>query len=479
MVSLTEQVLAALATSLLLALLFQTVRLRRLKLERAEPLGDGAHALHDVLTGLSGRNAFQAMLEREVARARRAEDLVGLAILDVNGLKLINDDLGLAAGDEVLRALAGRLLRNSRGSDALARLEGDRFALIIAGCNNLPDILSALYRLRVVWESPCRVDGAELEVSCSIGVSVFPDDAEGVTQLLGHAETALAKAKERGFNSLCIFDESFDRLARDRLARNQQLLHALGAGEFELYVQPQISLPDGRLTGAEGLVRWRHPTEGILTAASFIPLAERLGMMPDLSVWVIEECCRLNSSWARAGFAIVPLSVNVSARHFQGGDVPAVVAAALDRSGLDPRYLHLEITESTALHDVDRMIDQLGAIRALGVGLQLDDFGTGYSSLSYLLRYPLDVLKIDRSFVTDLPDDGQSRAIVKATLAMAKSLGLEVVAEGVETLTQLTCLVDLGCRYFQGFLFAEPMPCAQFEAVLREGRIELPERATA
>ncbi len=471
---------ATLVTGLLVAVLVQTVRMRgmlsdlTLQNRRLREAG-----CNDDLTGLTNRRVLQEIIDLEIAQARRLESRVGLAILDVDNLKLVNDGLGIAAGDLVLTSLAERLERFTRESDTLARLGGDQFALLISKCDDLSDILNAIDRLRRIWEEPLSIDGHQLRVSCSVGLSVYPDDAGDPSELLRNAGTALAQAQERGVDSLAVFSEPSDRLAHQRLVRGQELRLALLNDQFELHLQPLVSIPDGRLTGAEGLIRWRHPTEGLLAAGRFIPLAEQLGLMPELSTWVLREICRRNSEWLAAGLPIVPISVNVSARHFGSDDVPGVVAGILGDSRLDPRFLHLEVTESAALHDVELMTAELGRLREMGVLLHLDDFGTGYSSLSYLMRYPLDVLKIDRSFVTGLHEKDQSRAIVKATIAMAESLGMGVIAEGIETEQELGCLVELGCRSAQGFLLGKPMPCDEFEEILKAGRVEVPDTRAA
>ncbi len=470
-----EFAVSALVTGLLVAVLLQTIRMRgmlsQLTLQNTQLKQASGN---DDLTGLTNRRILQEILGLEIAQAKRSRGRVGLAILDVDGLKLVNDGLGVAAGDQVLTTLAERLGRLTRESDTLARLGGDQFALLISRCDDLSEILTAVERLRGIWAEPLSVDGHQLRISCSIGLSVFPDDAGDPAELLRNAGTAVGQAQEQGADRLSVFDESSNRLARERLVRGQELREALRDGQFELHVQPQVSLPDGRLTGGEGLVRWRHPVEGLLSAARFIPLAEQIGLMPQISTWVLEEICRQNSVWQEAGLKIVPISVNVSARHFRSDDVPGVVAGILRATRLDSRFLHLEVTESAALHDVELMTAELGRLKKMGILLHLDDFGTGYSSLSYLMRYPLDVLKIDRSFVSELHAKDHSRAIVKATIAMADSLGMDVVAEGIETEQELGCLVELGCRSAQGFLLGKPMPCDEFERLLEAGRVAVP-----
>ncbi len=475
-----EFVVSALVAALLVAVLVQTIRMRGMLGELTVQNGELKRAIcRDDLTGLANRRVFQEILDVEIAQAKRFDLHVGVAILDIDDLKLVNDGLGIEAGDRVLTTLARRLARFTREADTLARLGGDQFAIIFARCENLADIFSAVYRLREVWKEPLSIDRQELRVSCSVGLSVFPDDADEGSGLIEHAGTALVQAQERGFDHLSVFDETSDRLAHERLVRGQELKRALEDGQFELYLQPQVSIPDGKLTGAEGLVRWRHPENGLMTAGDFIPLAEQIGLMPEVSTWVLQEICRRNAAWQQAGLPIVPISVNVSARHFQRDDVPHVVRKMLSKSELEPRFLHLEVTESAALHDVELMTRHFGRLKELGVLLYLDDFGTGYSSMTYLMRYPLDVLKIDRSFITALHENEQSRAIVKATMAMASSLGLEVVAEGIETESELTCLVELGCRRAQGFLLAKPMPCDEFEPLIHAGRVPVPSTQAA
>ncbi len=469
-----ELVLLLLAAVLFGAFALQSLRIRymlRELLDRDRRLESADR--RDQLTGLTNRRVFQELLEREIAFSRRFKQPLGVAVLDVDDMKLINDGLGISAGDRVLSEIADRLQRRCRESDTLARLSGNKFGLVVAKCESVSDILTAIYRVRDTWKSPVFTEGHELRISCSIGLSLFPDDADTVSELLGHARRALAQAKERGSGSLSVFDEPADRVAHERLVRSQELKRAFEDNEFELHLQPQVSIPEGTLTGAEGLVRWRHPEEGLLTAGRFVPLAEQIGLMPELSTWVLEEICRQNARWLAAGVPVLPISVNVSVRHFQGGDVPQTVARILDESGLHPRLLHLEVTESAALHDIEMMSKQFEQLRQLGVELQLDDFGTGYSSLSYLTRYPLNVLKIDRSFVTDLQSHGERRAIVSATLAMAESLGLGVIAEGVETVEEFECLIELGCRRAQGFLLGRPMSCEKYERLLESGRVEV------
>lgn len=471
-----DTVLLLLGVSLLGLFCFHSLRTNRLVRELvARARRHEVASCKDELTGLTNRVVFQEILVREIANARRLGGCLGLAILDVDGLKLVNDGIGLDAGDEILRLLGQRLSSFTRDSDTLARLDGDQFALILGNCESPSEILTAVYRLRQIWNPPLLLNGQELSTSCCVGLSVFPEDASDASEILRHADSAVTQAQDRGFNHVRIFDESFDQLAANRLTRSQELRSALREGELELHLQPQASLPSGRLIGAEGLVRWRHPQEGLLTAGLFIPLAEQMGLLPELSTWVLEEICRHCAQWQAAGVPTVPISVNVSVRHFQSGDVPGTVARILEESGLDASYLKLEVTESAALHDVDLMSEQFALLRDQGIGLQLDDFGTGYSSLSYLLRYPLDVLKIDRSFVTGLHEKEHSEAIVRATLALAESLGLEVVAEGVETEDELRCLIGLGCRAAQGYLLGRPVPCDEFETVLIAGRVEIPD----
>jgi diguanylate cyclase (GGDEF)-like protein len=395
---------------------------------------------HDLQTGLPNRRLFHELLVKELAHAKRDRHKVGIAILDLDNFKDINDSLGHGIGDQILRELAERLAAITREADTLARQGGDEFALVISGNDDLPGIRDAMTRIWSVFAEPFTVSEPPIRISATGGISVYPDHGETPELLVGQAESALQWVKGRGGKSWEIFEPTMDRQAGARLKLEQDFHRADRGRELLVYYQPICSIQSGVLEGFEALVRWNHPESGLMSAGQFIPTLEEAGLMPDLGSWLWEEICRQAVEWQDAGLSLKPISVNVSVRQFQAGDVAEIAAAALAKAGLAPDFLQLEITETIAMHETATMIDHLGRCRRLGIRIHLDDFGTGYSSLSYLLQFPVDVLKIDRSFVSGVPDHRHSVAIVKATLALARSLGLQVIAEGVETLEQLRFL---------------------------------------
>ncbi len=332
---------------------------------------------------------------------------------------------GTISGDQILHELAERLQTTTREADTLARHGGDEFALLVASIDDLPGITDAMNRIWQVFEQPFEVGDPDMRISASAGIGVFPDHGDTPEQLVGRAESALQWVKGRGGKRWEIFEPSMDRQARARLKLEQDFHRADRGKELLVYYQPICRVDDGTIEGFEALVRWDHPESGLMTAGRFIPTLEQAGLMPDLGSWLWGEICRQAASWHEMGLPRIPISVNVSVRQFQAGDVAEVAAEALAKSGLSPDFLHLEITETIAMHDIGQMIDHLERCRKLGVKIHLDDFGTGYSSLSYLLQFPVDVLKIDRSFISGVPENPHSVAIVKATLALARSLGLE------------------------------------------------------
>ena len=449
---------------------------------KPEPTADSAEkhgqrppslAFHDPLTKLPNRAFLYELLHKQIAQAQRTGDMVGVVISDVDRLKAINDRHGHAVGDGVLGKVAERIAADVREADVLGRTGGDEFTLVVTRAQRAEDVLSVAKRLASAFEKPVQVRDQEILVSASIGVSIFPDDGPGAEELLSHAESALAKAKAEGGNSLRLFASSMNRKARLHAALEQDLRQALRRGQLVIHLQPQIALDSGRIAGMEALVRWPHPRKGLIPAGTFIPLAEDAGLMPELGSWLLREICRQNARWLSEGLPCQPISVNLSVRQLQAGDVAAVVQRALRDSGLEARYLHLEVTESIAMHEIDRASESLSRIQELGVKIHLDDFGTGYSSLSYLLSYPVDVLKIDRSFVAGLPHSEQSVNIVRLTISLAKSLNLGLIAEGVETREQLEFLRQEGCPAAQGYLLGRPMPVEEAEKLLVRGAVSL------
>ncbi len=444
------------------------------------PAGVYEAGLHDPLTRLPGRALLLELLHKQLAQARRSGELVGVILCDIDDLRAINESYGHAAGDRLLQEVARRLSTDIREADSVARTGEDEFTLIVGRAETPADVRLVADRLLAGLRAPLAVGDREMLISASVGTSVFPVDAEQGEQLLDNAETALAAARAQGGNSVRAFAAELDRGRRRRGAFGQALRHALLQERLCLHFQPQVALADGRIIGMEALVRWPHPERGLISAGVFIPVAEETGLMPELGRWLIDAVCRQNAAWNASGLARLPVSVNVSGRQFQSGeDLALVVENALDANGLAGELLHLEITESIALEDFERISEALLRVRRRGVKIHLDDFGTGFSSLAYLLRFPVDVLKIDRSFVAGAPDSHHGAMIVRATLSLAASLGLGVIAEGVEAPAQLRYLQAEGCEAVQGYLIGRPVPVEQFEALLARGRIDLGELAAA
>ncbi len=432
--------------------------------ERMEKL-----AFYDTLTGLANRRLFTDRLQQAVRHAVRTGRPTALMYLDLDNFKRVNDSLGHEAGDELLTTVARRLRESVRTEDTVGRFGGDEFTILL---NEACDSRGASHVARKVLESlaePITLAGHEFRVTTSIGLTLAPDDGTDPQTLLKNADLAMYRAKERGRDNYQFFSEELNERAMDRLIIENELRAALGAGdEFELYYQPQISVASGEITGLEALVRWRHPKRGLLAPDAFIRVAEESGLIVPLGDWSIRRACeQLQALRARTGTA-VKVAVNISARQFSDPRLPATVALALEETGLDAEALELEITETMLMHDVEEAIRMLEALHGLGVSLAVDDFGTGYSSLAYLKRLPLDRVKVDRTFVSEIPENEDDVAITSAVIAMAHQLKLDVVAEGVETQAQLDFLAAADCELAQGYLFGPPMPFEEAEqAVLR------------
>ncbi len=430
-------------------------------------------ARHDQLTGLPNRKLFEELLSKELARAARGAGMVAVLLLDLDHFKDINDSLGHEVGDQLLRQVADGVSAMLRQEDTMARIGGDEFALLITAVERAEDALVLLRRLSARFRSPFQLDEREFPISCSMGISLYPEDGKDPQELMRNADAALFRAKSTGRNNFQIFAPSMNRWAQERLDMEQELRRGLGRHELTIFFQPQVSLSDGEVVGMEALVRWQHPKKGTVAAGKFIPLAEETGVIVPMGRWVLGEACRQNANWQKEGLPRVPISVNISARQFQLDDVVAIVDQALNDCDLEPEFLQLEITETVPMTETEDIATCLERIHERGVGIHLDDFGTGYSSLTYLTRYPVDTLKIDRSFVNEVPAKAESVAIIEATLALAGSLKLGVIAEGVENEDQLTFLRRSECKVAQGYLLGRPIPGDQFEDVLRNRRVKL------
>jgi len=413
----------------------------------------GEASLRDPLTGLATRTLLIDRIELALARLRRRTTHVAMFLLDLDRFDRINDSFGHRAGDRLLAEVAERLQRVTRESDTVARLAGDRFVVLSEDHESEHAAIPTVERLRAAIRQPFEVDGTEAFVTASIGIAITRNATAEPEGLLADAQAAMHRAKERGQDRYDIFDEAMRARARERLSTEAALGRAVERGELRLVYQPVVRLSDGAVTGMEALLRWHHPERGVVEPADFVPLAEDNGLILPIGRWVLDTACAAAVRWRGQGQELT-VAVNVSAVQLAHPELEDIVACALSRSGIEPHHVCLEVTESMLMADAAAMIRVLERLRALGVHLAVDDFGTGYSSLSYLHRFPVDVLKIDRSFVSGLGHDEHSPAIVKAIVAMAHALRLTTVAEGVETTAQLAALRELGAASAQGFLLA-------------------------
>lgn len=427
-------------------------------------------AYYDELTGMPNRTLFARLVDQALMVAQRNEATGCVLFVDLNRFKLINDTLGRHVGDELLRQVAQRFRTALRDEDLVARLSGDEFAVGLFDIRQHFEATTVAQKLQATLETPFKVESYDLRVGASVGISVYPADGADAETLMRHADIASERAKLDHANpddSVAFYSLDMNDGMQERMRIESGLRHALGHGELTLYYQPKFDIVSNKIIGAEALVRWIHPTRGLVPPIEFIPLAETTGLIVQVGEWVLEAACAQAAVWQRAGLPPFRLAVNVSAREFTHG-LPTRVASTLARYALDPAWLELEITESTLMHDIERVIGIMDRINDLGVALSLDDFGTGYSSLSYLKRFPIDTLKIDRSFTMGIPSDTSDCAIASAIISIGRQLGHRVIAEGVETVEQLEFLRASGCDEVQGYLYSRPLPAAEFERGLRE-----------
>jgi diguanylate cyclase (GGDEF)-like protein/PAS domain S-box-containing protein len=430
-------------------------------------------AFHDSLTDLPNRALFLDRLSHALDRQLRVPSTIAVLFIDLDGFKLVNDSLGHGAGDRLLTTIGVRLTSSMRPSDTVARFGGDEFAVLIEDAGTASQVLKIASRLIETVSVPVRVEGREVAVSASIGITLTESSARSTDNLLREADIALYQAKSLGKARAVLFDDSMDHGVQERLDLETDLRQALERQEFRIFYQPEVDLGTGEITGVEALIRWQHPTRGLVPPDAFIPLAEETGLIVPIGEWVLEESCRQAVEWQTLGGHLTNLmmSVNISACQFARRDLAEQVGEALGRTGLAPECLRLEITESAVMQDLDLAVANLDACKDLGVRLALDDFGTGYSSLNYLLRFPVDVLKIDRSFVQRLSEERGAAAVVRAVTATAQALGLDVTVEGIETPRQLGQLRELECTRGQGYYFARPLPADALTGLLAEGPI--------
>ncbi len=424
-------------------------------------------AHHDALTGLPNRMLLLDRLEHAIAQADRAGHALWVVFVDLDRFKRINDSLGHKSGDLLLQGVAQRMRAHLRPSDTIARLGGDEFVLVLSDSPTGSLSLGMMQRLLEAVRAPFSTGGNAIRISCSAGIAVYPADAGSADLLVERADVAMYRAKEAGRNGVHFYTAEMNALAMARLRLESALRNALEANEFVLHYQPQMDLASGRIVGVEALLRWQQARPGLTQPAEFIGVAEDIGLIVPLGEWVLATACAQAVAWQKSGCPTMRMSVNLSARQFAQEGLVATIAAALQRSGLDPSLLEIEITESLMMADVEQAVATLADLKRLGVQVSVDDFGTGYSSLYYLKRFPIDVLKIDRSFVRDIVNDAGDASIVSAIISLAHSLGLSVVAEGVEQQDQLIYLARYGCDTVQGYMVSPPMRAEALEHFLR------------
>ena len=427
-------------------------------------------AYEDALTGLANRVRFEDRLGLALATARRESHPLAVLFIDLDRFKVVNDSLGHKVGDVLLQQVADRLLPLIRLSDTLARVGGDEFVLLLSKIDQRESAGGVARKIQELFRKPFRIGQREFFVTPSIGISVFPEDGEDADSLVKNADVAMYVAKQRGRDNYQFYSRSGQRGGLERLELESKLHHAIENEEFRVHFQPQVSLRNGMITGMEALVRWKHPTRGILLPADFISLAEDSGLIVDLGTLVLKLACQQARAWRNKGYRDLSVAVNLSIRQLQEADFAARVREVLEETSLPPGQLRLEITETVAMQNLDISVEALGKLKRLGVGITMDDFGTGYSSLSYLKILPVDTLKIDRSFIRDVARDTNDASIVRASIVLAHELRLRVVAEGVETPEQLHFLRQHQCDEVQGFLFSPALPAEKFEALLGEDK---------
>lgn len=426
----------------------------------------------DTLTGLPNRALFFDRLKQGIIHARRQQHSLAILFLDLDQFKNINDTLGHVMGDDLLKDVADCLKKCVRSGDTVARHGGDEFVILLSDIRYKEDAALVAQKMIDSLIRPFVENDHQLFISASIGISIYPDDGEDDLSLIRHADMAMYRAKDMGRNNFQFYQQDMGDRASERLAMESSLRKALQNKEFMLFYQPKMDLTTGRICGVEALIRWQHPERGMILPGQFIPLLEETNMICSVGQWVLHEACQQQKRWQESGLPELTIAVNLSARQFVNVDLPAQVLEILENTGLDPRLLELEITESILMEHKKTVITALHDLNAMGIQLSIDDFGTGYSSLNYLKRFPIHTLKIDRSFINDLPHDHDDVAITLAVIAMAKNLNLKVVAEGVETSEQLTFLIEHRCDEIQGYYISEPVPAEKLTRMLEQDKAD-------
>ena len=414
-------------------------------------------AYHDALTILPNRHLLHDRLQQALAQSKRSGKLAALLFLDLDGFKRINDTLGHGIGDLLLKSVAKRLKTTVRQVDTVARLGGDEFTIVLLEINHVQDAKNVANKILKVISQPYKIEEHELFVTASVGISTYPNDGSDIESLIRKADIAMYRAKGQGKNNYQVYNLSMDAKFFERLTLENSLRKAVENEELVAYYQPQVDLRTGEITGVEALVRWQHQKFGLVPPDKFIPLAEETGVILEIDEWMMKTACRQIKNWEREGIANIRVAVNLSTRQFRQKNLTERVAQILNDSAVQPENLCLEITESEVMHNIETTVEILQALKKMGVLLSLDDFGTGYSSLSYLKRFPIDVLKIDRTFVNGIPSDRDDTAISTAIVVLAHSMELKVIAEGVEESEQIAFLQSLQCDEIQGFYFSRPL----------------------
>ncbi|KPN89889.1 EAL domain-containing protein [Pseudomonas nunensis] len=440
---------------------------RQLTEKRIRYMGD-----HDALTGLPNRTLLEDRLKQAILYAQRYNRLVTVVFLDLDKFKLVNDSLGHSAGDELLKTVAQRMLECVRRTDTVVRLGGDEFVIILFDQpSDIDGVTPALHKIQEAILRPIQISGHTLHVTCSMGLATYPADGNDTDTLLSNADAAMYRAKELGRNSYQFYTSEMNNKVQGKLAMQDGLRNALNHNEFLLLYQPQVDLQSGQIIGVEALIRWQHPELGMVSPIKFIPQAEETGLIVPIGDWVIHAACRQNKAWQDAGCPPITMSVNISARQFIERNLIDRVRHALQETGLDPKYLELELTESLIMQDLQQAISKMKELQSMGISLSIDDFGTGYSSLAALKSFPIARLKIDQSFVRDLPDNENDKAIATAVISLGHKLNLKVIAEGVETEEQQTFLRENGCDEIQGHFFSRAVSAEDISLLLRTPRL--------
>jgi diguanylate cyclase (GGDEF)-like protein len=429
-------------------------------------------AQHDVVTNLPNRLLLNDRIAQSIASGRRWNRPLAVIFLDLDRFKYINDSLGHAMGDKLLQSVSKRLLASVRASDTVSRQGGDEFVILLSEITYPEDAATSAKKILLSLSAPHSIGGHDLQINASIGVSVYPEDGENAETLIKNADMAMYHAKENGRNNFQFFKEEMNLKAVERQSLEENLRCALEREEFLLHYQPKINLDTGEITGVEALIRWQQPDRGLVPPSQFVPIAEDCGLIVQIGRWVLREACRQAREWQDAGLPFRRISINVSAVEFRDKGFVESVRAILSETGFQARYLDLELTEGVLMEDAESTASVLQALKRMGIHLAVDDFGTGYSSLSYLQQFPIDVLKIDKSFVQRITSDPDGPSIVSAIIDMGKNLKQRVIAEGIETEQQRAFLQAHHCAEGQGYLFSRPLAAAQFEHLLQMGIAE-------